>query len=435
MSGDLMRRLDAGAAGFDAELSALLDRLPERDEEVRAIVAGIISEVRRDGDAAVVAQTRRLDRMECADGRVPEIPQAELLAALDRLDPKLRSALVTARDRVYDHAEAQALHGFEQEDDHGNRLGMRVTPIDRAGIYVPGGRAAYPSSVLMNAVPARAAGVAEIIMCVPTPDGLRNDTVLAAAALAGVDRVFAIGGAQAVAAMAYGTESVPAVDKIVGPGNAFVAEAKRQVFGRVGIDSVAGPSEVCIIADGSAPVEWMIQDLFAQAEHDEEAQSILICPDAAYLDAIAAALPAALEATGRPDIVRKALADRGALIQVADLNQAVAVANVIAPEHLELAVREPEALMADIRHAGAIFLGAHTPEALGDYCAGPNHVLPTSRAARYASPLGTYEFQKRSSIVACSPRGAAKLAPVAAAIADAEGLVAHAASARLRESG
>ena len=253
MSDELMRRLDAGAAGFDAELDRLLDRLPERDEEVRAIVAGIISEVRREGDVAVVAQTRRLDRMECADGRVPEIPQAELLAALDRLDPKLRTALVTARDRVYDHAEAQALHGFEQEDDHGNRLGMRVTPIDRAGIYVPGGRAAYPSSVLMNAVPARAAGVAEIVMCVPTPDGLRNDTVLAAAALAGVDRVFAIGGAQAVAAMAYGTETVPALDKIVGPGNAYVAEAKRQVFGRVGIDSVAGPTILSTAGTLSVP--------------------------------------------------------------------------------------------------------------------------------------------------------------------------------------
>ncbi|MGB0211543.1 histidinol dehydrogenase [Algiphilus sp.] len=428
-----MQWLDAGAEGFDAALSRLLDRLPERDEEVRGIVAGIVGEVRARGDAAVVDYTRRLDRMPCDDGRVPEVTAAELQAALDRLDPALRAALETARDRIFDHAEQQSLRGFEYADADGNRLGVRITAIDRAGIYVPGGRAAYPSSVLMNAVPARAAGVAEIVMCVPTPDGLRNDTVLAAAALAGVDRVFAIGGAQAVAAMAYGTDTVPAVDKIVGPGNAYVAEAKRQVFGRVGIDSVAGPSEVCIITDGSAPVEWVIQDLFAQAEHDEEAQSILVCPDADYLARVERALPDAIAATPRGAIVRTALADRGALIKVRDLAQAVDVANVIAPEHLELAVADPDALMPAVRHAGAIFVGVHSPEALGDYCAGPNHVLPTSRAARYASPLGTYEFQKRSSIIACSEPGAAKLAPVAAAIADAEGLAAHAASARLRQ--
>ncbi|MEQ9478284.1 MAG: histidinol dehydrogenase [Algiphilus sp.] len=428
-----MQRLDAREAGFDAALDRLLDRLPARDEEVRLIVADIITDVRAQGDQALVEHTRRLDRLPCEDGAVPEIGRADLLAALERIPPALRQALEAARDRVREHALQQGLVGFEHRDAHGNRMGVRISPLDRAGIYVPGGRAAYPSSVLMNAVPARAAGVAEVIMCVPTPDGVRNDTVLAAAALAEVDRVFAIGGAQAVAAMAYGTETVPAVDKIVGPGNAFVAEAKRQVFGRVGIDSVAGPSEVCIIADGAVPPEWIVWDLFAQAEHDEEAQSILIAPDADYLDAVAAAIPAALAESGRAEIVATALSARGALIQVRDLAQAVAVSNHIAPEHLELAVADPDALLDGIRHAGAIFLGAHTPEALGDYCAGPNHVLPTSRAARYASPLGTYEFQKRSSIIACSPEGAAQLAPIAGTIADAEGLDAHARSARLRE--
>lgn len=432
MSAPLIRRMDARAPDFAAQLDALLDRVPERDEEVRRVVADVIDDVRRRGDAAVVDYTRRFDRMPCDDGRVPEINAAALDAALQRIPADLRAALEAAHARIDDHAQRQGLAGFEHSDAEGNRLGVRVTPLDRAGIYVPGGRAAYPSSVLMNAVPARAAGVGEIIMCVPTPDGVRNDAVLAAARIAGVDRVFAIGGAQAVAAMAWGTEAVPAVDKIVGPGNAYVAEAKRQVFGRVGIDSVAGPSEVCIIADGSAPAEWMAWDLFAQAEHDEEAQSILISPDAGYLDSVAAAIARLLPKLSRGDIVAKALAGRGALIAVEGLDEAVAVANHIAPEHLELAVASPESLIDGVRHAGAIFVGARSPEALGDYCAGPNHVLPTSRAARYASPLGTYEFQKRSSIIACSPEGARALAPMAGTIADAEGLESHAMSARLR---
>jgi len=428
----VMRRLDSREAGFDAALEALLDRVPERDAEVREAVAGIVDEVRRRGDAAVVEATRRFDRLECADGRLPEISAAECRAAFERLPAALREAMETAHARVLAHARLQGLQGGEHSDAYGNVMGVRVTALDRAGLYVPGGKAAYPSSVLMNAVPARAAGVGEIIMCVPTPDGQRNDAVLGAAHLAGVDRVFAIGGAQAVAAMAYGTESVPGVDKIVGPGNAYVAEAKRQVFGRVGIDSVAGPSEVCILADGSAPAEWMAWDLFAQAEHDEEAQSLLISPDAGYLDAVAAAVEAQIGRAGRADILRRSLSQRGALIRVRDLAEAVLLANRIAPEHLELALADPDAALQEVRHAGAIFVGHHTPEALGDYCLGPNHVLPTARAARYASPLGTYEFQKRSSLIRCSREGAAALAGVAATLADAEGLDAHATSARLR---
>jgi histidinol dehydrogenase len=428
----LIRRLDARDPGFDAALMALLDRMPERDGELQRTVAGILADVRARGDAAVLEYTRRFDGLDAAGPGAPMLPRERLEQAWNGLAPALREALQVAHDRIRAHAQLQGLQGFEHHDAHGTRMGVRITPLDRAGLYVPGGKAAYPSSVLMNAVPAKVAGVAEVVMCVPTPKGVVNEAVLGAAWLAGVDRVFTIGGAQAVAAMAFGTASVPAVDKIVGPGNAWVAEAKRQVFGRVGIDSVAGPSEICIICDGLTEVEWIVMDLFSQAEHDEEAQSLLISDDAAFLDAVEAEIERRLPGMAREAILRASLAQRGALIRVASLEQAADVANVVAAEHLELSVAEPEALLARIRHAGAVFLGRNTPEAMGDYCAGPNHVLPTSRAARYASPLGTYEFQKRTSLIACTAEGARALAPVAGTLADAEGLDAHARSARLR---
>jgi histidinol dehydrogenase len=334
---------------------------------------------------------------------------------------------------VRDYHERQIQPDWEMQEANGTRLGQRVTPLDRVGIYVPGGKASYPSSVLMNAMPAKVAGVREIIMVTPTPQGERNQLVLAAAALAGVDRVFTIGGAQAVAALAYGTESIPAVDKIVGPGNAYVAEAKRRVFGRVGIDMVAGPSEVLVISDGSGDPDWVAMDLFAQAEHDERAQSILLCPDEAYLARVAASIERLLPTMPRAEIIRTSLSDRGALIKVRDMDEACEIANYIAAEHLELSVEDPEALLPKIRHAGAIFVGHWSVEALGDYCAGPNHVLPTGRSARFSSPLGVYDFQKRTSVIRISREGAAELAPIAATLAYGEGLQAHARSAEYRK--
>ncbi len=357
------------------------------------------------------------------------------MAALEQIAPEAREALEAAAERIRAYAERQRLEEWSYEDADGNRLGQQVTALDRVGVYVPGGKAAYPSTVLMNAVPARVAGVEEIIMVVPAPGGAISPLVLAAAHVAGVDRIFTIGGAQAVAALAYGTETVPAVDKIVGPGNAYVAEAKRRVFGVVGIDMIAGPSEVLIISDGQADPEWIAMDLFSQAEHDEEAQALLVCPDFVFLDQVQQAMERLLPDLERSEIIRASLAERGALICVRDLEEAQQVANYVAPEHLELSVAEPDRLLEGIRHAGAIFLGHYSAEALGDYCAGPNHTLPTSRTARFASPLGVYDFQKRSTTLYCSPQGAAALSGCAAALARGEGLTAHARSAEYRARG
>jgi len=427
-----IHRLDAAAAGFEAEFAALLDRAPESSPEVAARTAEIVEAIRLRGDAALVEYTARFDRRQVGSAGELELPKSALKAAWDGLAPELKSALEAAAGRIRAYAERQKIAEWSFEDEYGNTLGQRVTALDRAGLYVPGGKAAYPSSVLMNAIPAKVAGVGELIMVTPTPGGEANATVLAAAYLAGVDRVFTIGGAQAVAALAYGTATVPAVDKIFGPGNAYVAAAKRLVFGRVGIDAIAGPSEILVICDGQTDPRWIAMDLFSQAEHDEDAQSILLSPDAAFLDAVQAALDARIGELPRADIARAALKDRGALVRVRDLAEAATLSNRVAPEHLELSVADPQALLPLIRHAGAIFLGRHTPEAFGDYCAGPNHVLPTSRAARFSNPLGVYEFQKRTSLIQCTPAGARPLAAVAGALADAEGLQAHAASARDR---
>lgn len=425
-------RLNSAAADFDSALNALLDRAPEADPTVTAAAAEIIATVRAQGDAALIDYSNRFDRREVQHARELEVPIGAWVEAWQALPAELRSALETSAARIRTYALRQKLEGWEFSDAHGNRLGQRVTAMDRVGLYVPGGKAAYPSSVLMNAIPAKVAGVGELVMVVPAPSGELSPAVLGAAHLAGVDRVFTIGGAQAVAALAYGTESVPAVDKIVGPGNAYVAAAKRLVFGRVGIDSIAGPSEIVVICDGLTDPAWIAMDLFSQAEHDEVAQSILISPDAAYLEAVYDAMRVRLAELPRAEIIRKALAGRGALIAVRDLAEAADVANRIAPEHLELSVAEPRVLLENIRHAGAVFLGRHAPEAFGDYCAGPNHVLPTSRAARFSNPLGVYEFQKRTSLIECTPEGAKVLAPIAGIVADAEGLAAHAASARDR---
>ena len=432
-----MQRLDSASADFEARFEALIDSDTPAQAEIDSRVAAIIADVRERGDEAVVAYTRELDRHPATDMAALEIAPARLSAALEAMPAQPRAALETAADRIRRYAESQKIEAQSYEDEYGNRLGQLVRPIERAGVYAPGGKAAYPSSVLMNALPAQVAGVSQIIMVSPAPAGEVNDWVLAAAALAGVDRFFTIGGAQAVAALAYGTHSVPCVDKIVGPGNAYVAEAKRQVFGRVGIESVAGPSEVLIVADGSGDPEWAALDLFAQAEHGEDSRALLISPDTDFLAAVEAAVERLIEEQPRRDIIRASLANHGALIAVADMAEAMALSNRIAPEHLELAVADPEALLDSIAHAGAIFMGHRTPEAFGDYCAGPNHVLPTGRTARFSSALGVYDFQKRLSIIQASPRGAAALAPVAAELAVGEGLYAHAASARVRadESG
>ncbi len=427
-----IQRLDTRDAGFEAAFARLLDRAPQANTEVAASVARIVEDVRARGDVALLEYTARFDRNNAASVAALEIPKSKLKAAWNAQPAALKKALSTAASRIRVYAQKQKLAGFEFKDNYGNKLGQRVTPLDRAGLYVPGGKAAYPSSVLMNAIPAKVAGVTEIVMCVPAPGGELNPVVLAAAHLAGVDRVFCIGGAQAIAALAYGTATIPAVDKIVGPGNAYVAAAKQQVFGRVGIDSIAGPSEIVVICDGKTDANWIAMDLFSQAEHDEDAQSILFSPDRKFLDAVADAMNRRVRGLSRAKIIAASLAARGALIAVRNLREAVQLSNHIAPEHLELSVKNPRLLLKQVRHAGAVFLGRHTPEALGDYCAGPNHVLPTSRAARYASPLGVYEFQKRTSLIECTPKGAKKLSSVAAALADAEGLPAHAASARDR---
>jgi histidinol dehydrogenase len=436
MNNHLTTRLDSRDADFSARLTQLLAFEESADEAIEKTVAHILEDVRLRGDAAVLELTQRFDRLQAPSIAALEIPQSELQAALDSLSDVRRSALQAAADRVRAYHEQQKIHcgsaGFSYTEADGTVLGQKVTPLDRVGIYVPGGKAAYPSSVLMNAIPAKVAGVAEIIMVVPTPDGVKNPLVLAAAAIAGVDRVFTIGGAQAVAALAYGTATIPAVDKIVGPGNAYVAAAKRRVFGKVGIDMIAGPSEILIIADGSTPADWIAMDLFSQAEHDELAQSILLCPDAAYLDAVQASIEKLLPTMPRQAVIRQSLHDRGALILVRDMDEACQIANDIAAEHLEISTENPQHYADQIRHAGAMFLGRFSSESLGDYCAGPNHVLPTSRTARFSSPLGVYDFQKRSSMIFVSEAGAQTLGKIAAELAFGEGLQAHAQSAQLR---
>ena len=427
-----LRRLNASSPGFDAELDALLRWDVGDDDEVNRIAAEILRDVRRRGDEAVLELTARLDRWQPDDAAALQIGADAFREAWESLADGDRGALEEAAERIETYHRHQLGGDWEFTDSDGNRLGQRITPLDRVGVYVPGGQAAYPSTVLMTAIPARVAGVPEVIMTVPTPGGVRNPLVLAAAHVAGVGRAYAVGGAQAVGALTFGTASIPRVDKIVGPGGAFVAAAKRLVFGIVGIDVIAGPSEVLIIADGTAPVEWMALDLFSQAEHDAAAQAILLSPDGAYLDAVAGSLEALLAERPRAGIIRESLTRRGALIATRDLEQAVAIANRVAPEHLELAVADPDAILSGIRHAGAIFVGAHSPEVIGDYAAGPSHVLPTFGTARFSSPLGVYDFQKRSSVVRLSPSGAKKLGRTAATLARGEGLEAHARAAEAR---
>lgn len=432
----LISRLNSAEPDFLRRLHALLAFEATEDEAIDRAAAQILASVRAQGDNAVLQATNRFDRMQADNVASLELGQAELQAALESLTPERRAALENAAARVRAYHERQKAEcgsdGFIYTEADGTRLGQKVTPLDRVGIYVPGGKAAYPSSVLMNAIPAKVAGVGEIIMVVPTPDGVKNPLVLAAAAIAGVDRVFTIGGAQAVGALAYGTESIPQVDKIVGPGNAYVAAAKRRVFGTVGIDMIAGPSEILVICDSTTPPDWVAMDLFSQAEHDELAQSILLCPDAAYLNAVEDSIVRLLPQMPRQDVIRTSLANRGALIQVADMDEACDIANRIAPEHLEISAQNPDIWADKIRHAGAMFLGRFTSESLGDYCAGPNHVLPTSRTARFSSPLGVYDFQKRSSVICVSEEGAQVLGKIAAELAYGEGLQAHARSAEMR---
>ncbi len=426
------RRLSSLEPGFDDALRALLAFETAQDDSVDAAVAGILEAVRVRGDEALLEFTRRFDRWAPADARALEVPPGAARAALSRIGGAERQALESAAERIRRYHEHQHVRSWRIEEADGTMLGQQVTPLDRVGLYVPGGKAAYPSSVLMNAVAAKVAGVPELVMVVPTPDGVENDYVLAAASLAGVDRIFRVGGAQAIGALAFGTASVPAVDKIVGPGNAYVAAAKRRVFGRVGIDMVAGPSEILVVADASAQADWIAMDLFSQAEHDEIAQAILLTPDAGLLERVAASMRAQVGAMPRRPIIEASMRNRGALILVRDLGEACEIANRIAPEHLELAVADPDALLPAIRHAGAIFMGHYASESLGDYCAGPNHVLPTSRTARFSSPLGVYDFQKRSSLIRVTPEGARSLGATARTLARAEGLEAHARSAELR---
>jgi histidinol dehydrogenase len=427
-----LRRLDATAPGFDDELGRLVAFESGQDAAVDAAVAAIVADVRDRGDAALLEYTQRFDRVAAASVRELEIAPAEMRAAYASLADDERAALAHAAARIRAFHERQKAEDFVLREADGTELGQRVTPLDRVGLYVPGGKAAYPSSVLMNAIPAQVAGVHEIVMVVPAPSGVRNPLVLAAAHLAGVGRAFAIGGAQAVAALAYGTATVPAVDKICGPGNAYVAAAKRRVFGVVGIDMVAGVSEILVIADATAHPDWVALDLFSQAEHDEMAQAILLTPDAPLLASVEASAQRLFAGMPRASIIAASMARRGALILTPDLATACALANRIAPEHLELAVADPDALLPLLRHAGAIFVGHHASEALGDYCAGPNHVLPTGRTARFSSPLGVYDFQKRTSVLRISREGARTLGPIAATLARGEGLVAHARSAEAR---
>ena len=428
----MINRLDIADADFAARLARLLHWSPEQDQGIETAVSGILADIRARGDEALLDYTRRFDRVPATQAADLRLTKADLQAALDSLPATERTALERAAERIRRYHEHQRAASWMYTEADGTRLGQRVLPLDRVGLYVPGGKAAYPSSVLMNAIPARVAGVPELVMVVPTPDGVRNPAVLAAACLAGIEEVYTIGGAQAVAALAYGTPMIRPVDKIVGPGNAYVAEAKRRVFGTVGIDMIAGPSEILVVSDGSVPPDWVAVDLFSQAEHDEMAQSILISTDAAFLDAVAESVARLLPAQPRQAVIGRSLADRGALIRVDTLEQAAGLVNQVAPEHLELAVRDVDGLMTHIRHAGAIFMGRWGCEALGDYCAGPSHVLPTMRTARFSSPLGVYDFQKRSSLIEPSAEGADHLAKVAATLARTEGLEAHAQSAEFR---
>ena len=428
-----IQQFAAGDPDFWARVDALATSDAAERPEVREAAESICRDVRARGDAAVLEYTRRFDRRpDITDMGALRLSPDAMRAAFEALDPAARDTLTRTHERLVRFAEQQVATSWRLTDELGCELGEQVTPLDRAGLYVPGGKASYPSSLLMNAVPARVAGVGELVMVAPTPDGAINPWVMAAAHLVGVDQAFCIGGAQAVAAMAYGTESIPAVDKIVGPGNAYVTAAKRHVFGAVGIDKLAGPSEILVICDGQTEVDWTVLDLFSQAEHDEDAQAVLVCPDADYLEAVRRRADEMAAEQPRESIIRRSLAARGALVLVDDLDQAAEVANRLAPEHLELSVADPDALLGQIRHAGAVFMGRHTPEAFGDYCAGPNHVLPTGRGARFSSPLGVHDFQKRTSLIKAGPQAAAALAPLAGHFADVEGLAAHAQSARVR---
>ena len=427
-----IRRFSTTDSNFDEQLKQLLAFETAQDDSVDEVVAKILKDVKHRGDAAVIEYTNRFDKTSATSLAELEVSQDELQAALTALPVDQRKALQSAADRVRIYHEKQLMASWSYTEADGTLLGQQVTALDRVGLYVPGGKAAYPSSVLMNAIPAKVAGVKELIMVVPTPNGERNQLVFAAAAIAGVNRVFCIGGAQAVGALAYGTATVPQVDKIVGPGNAYVAAAKRRVFGVVGIDMVAGPSEILVICDGKTNPDWVAMDLFSQAEHDELAQAILLSPDADFLNRVSDSIERLVAEMPRKDIITKSLTDRGALIHVRDLDEAAAISNYIAPEHLELSIDDPLAFSQKIKHAGAIFMGRDTCEALGDYCAGPNHVLPTSRTARFSSPLGVYDFQKRSSLIMVSSSGAQVLGKVAATLAYGEGLQAHARSAEYR---
>lgn len=429
---DNITRLNARQSDFWQQLDKTLAWESVSDDAVFNTVNDILKDVKKRGDAAVVEYTNKFDRMSVSGMAELEFPTSALKKSLNKIPPEQREALEKAAARVRAYAEHQKVESWNYTEDDGTFLGQQVTPMDRAGLYVPGGKAAYPSSVLMNAIPAKVAGVPELIMVVPTPDGEVNDLVLAAAAIAGVDRVFSIGGAQAVAALAYGTETIPQVDKIVGPGNIYVATAKRMVFGAAGIDMIAGPSEICVICDGQTDADWIAMDLFSQAEHDEDAQSILVCPDVEFIEQVTASIDRLIKDMPRADIIKKSLTERGVIIEVADIDEAIKVSNYIAPEHLELSIENARERSKEIRHAGAIFIGRYTAEALGDYCAGPNHVLPTSRTARFSSPLGVYDFQKRSSLIDCSAAGASELAKTASVLAHGEGLTAHARSAEYR---
>lgn len=427
-----LNRLSSTNAKFDEALNALLAFESTQDEAVNATVNRILSDIKKRGDEALLDYTRHFDHLTASSMAEIELPQSEWQHSLQKLPTAEREALEQAAQRIHAYHEKQLSQSWQYTEPDGTLLGQKITALDRVGLYVPGGKASYPSSVLMNAIPAKVAGVNELIMVVPTPRGEKNDLVLAAAAISGVDRIFTIGGAQAVGALAYGTATIPKVDKIVGPGNAYVAAAKRFVFGLVGIDMVAGPSEILVICDGNTSPDWIAMDLFSQAEHDEQAQSILLCPDQDFLDAVAASISRQLEMMPRKEVIRASLEARGALIKVRDLAEACALANRIAPEHLELSVDQPEQWLDKIKHAGAIFMGHHTCEALGDYCAGPNHVLPTAGTARFSSPLGVYDFQKRTSLIKVSPQSAVTLGAIASTLAKGEGLQAHAMSAEFR---
>lgn len=428
----MITQLKTNDADFLSQLDRLLAWEQSTDSEVVTTVSAILEDVRQRGDAALLEYTAKFDRVEAASAAELELTSNELEAALDAIEHGHRQALEAAAGRVRAYAEHQKMESWSYTEADGTVLGQKVTPMDRAGLYVPGGKAAYPSSVLMNAIPAKVAGVPELIMVVPTPGGDRNDLVLAAAAISGVDRVFTVGGAQAVAALAYGTDTIPRVDKITGPGNAYVATAKRMVYGVVGIDMIAGPSEILVVCDGKTDPDWIAMDLFSQAEHDEDAQSILVSPDSDFIERVKASIEKLLADMPRADIIKTSLANRAALIEARDMDDAIEVANHVAPEHLELSMDDAEQWAQKIRHAGAIFMGRYTAEALGDYCAGPNHVLPTSGTARFSSPLGVYDFQKRSSLIGCSAQGASDLGKIASTLAHGEGLVAHARSAEYR---